>query len=95
MRRNIKNKKLYESLMKDVSKIIKKHLSETYSSNASYYIEDEGDGSTKGLYDDLDDAIADAEELARKSRLNGRFLVINAKTEEIEFDSNPNISYKF
>lgn len=68
-------------------------LKEDYNPNPSFWIEDEGDGSVLGYYNDDKEAIEDAKEMAERARPYGRFLVKD-RDENVIFDTDPSMSYK-
>lgn len=91
MKRRIK---LTES---DLHKIIKesvKRVLREWDANPNYTLEDEADGAILGNYDNINDAIEDARQLKQRSRPYGKYIVRDCKTDEIVFDTDPNISYK-
>lgn len=83
-----------DDLKKMVAESVKKvldSLNETYDPNPKYYIEDEADGSTRGYYNDLEEAKMDAREMGRNG---GKYLVVD-REGNVVYDTNPGVSYKF
>jgi hypothetical protein len=87
--------KLNQTELKQIiAESIKKAIKESYS-DIAYTLEDEASGEVYANYheDELDDAINDAKEMARKSRPYGKFLVVD-KNDNVVFDTDPKVSYK-
>ena len=91
MKRRIK---LTESTLHKIIKESVRRVLREWNESPNYTLEDEADGAILGNYDNIDDAIEDAKQLKQKSRPYGKYIVRDCNTDEIVFDTDPNISYK-
>lgn len=59
---------------------------------SKYVIEEEASGAICEIVDDLNEAIADAQDMHSRDR--GHYLVCECSTEKIVFDTNPDVTHK-
>lgn len=90
VRKTLTEEQLYGLIEEAVSRVIS-NINEAYDPNPKYCIEDEADGSTRGYYNDLYEAIMEARKMGRNG---GKYLVVDREGNVI-YDTNPGVSYKF